>query len=107
MKLLPPSILKDVPPLYATEHLPLGQKFVRVKLFVPWSSWTFYVVECDPEGRTAWGLVNGLEDEFGYFDIAELEAMRGPGGLTVERDLHFSPCTVAELVQREKLKVSL
>lgn len=107
MELLPKSVLKDVPPLYRTERIPLAQKTVRVKLFIPWTNWTFFVIECDAEGKRAWGIVSGFEDEIGYFDIPELSAVRGPGGLTAERDLHFSPCTVAELVKRERLHIAL
>jgi hypothetical protein len=107
MELLPKSLLKDVPPLYGTESVPLAEKVVRLKLFIPWSSWTFYVVECDPDGVTAWGVVRGFCDEIGYFNVPELAAVRGPGGLTAERDLHFAPCTLAELVKRERLDLSL
>lgn len=106
MELLPNSILKDVPPLYATERVALAEKIVKAKLFIPWTNWTFFIIECDAEGKTAWGIVNGFEDEFGYFDIPELSAIRGPGGLTVERDIHFAPCTVAELVRRERLNLT-
>jgi len=89
MKLLPPEI--TIPALYATEHLPLGQKIVRAKLSVPWSNWTWFVCEYDAEQHLGWGLVSGLEDEWGYFSIDEIEALRGPGGLTVERDLNLAP----------------
>jgi hypothetical protein len=41
MELLPKSILKDVPALYATERVALAAKVVRAKLFVPWTAWTF------------------------------------------------------------------
>jgi hypothetical protein len=107
MEVIPPSIMKDMPALYATEHLPLAQKIVRVKLFVPWSSWTWYLIECEPDGPIAWGLVVGHENEFGYIDLNELESVRGPGGLTIERDLHFTPCTIADLVARERISLAL
>jgi hypothetical protein len=107
MKLLTPATLKDMPPLYATEHLPLADKIVRAKLFAPWSSWTWYLLECEPNGPIAWGLVVGHESEFGYIDLSELEAVRGPGGLTIERDIHFTPCTIAELIQRERVNITL
>lgn len=107
MKLLTPEIMKTMPALYATEHLPLAEKIVRAKLFTPWSSWSWYIIECEPDGPIAWGLAVGHESEFGYIDLSELEAVKGPGGLAVERDIHFDSCTVAELVQRERLRVSL
>lgn len=107
MRLLTRDIMKAMPNLYATESVPLGQKLVRAKLFTPWSSWTWFLIECEPDGPIAWGLVVGHESEFGYIDLAELEDVSGPGGLKVERDMHFEPCTVAELVRRERLHVSL
>jgi hypothetical protein len=36
------------------------------------------------------GLVVGLETELGYFTLNELESVRGPMGLKIERDRHFS-----------------
>lgn len=107
MKLVPESILKYMPPLYATEHVPLEEKVVRVKLFVPWSPWTFWLIECEKNGPVAWGLVVGHDAEFGYIDLSELEEVRGPSGLTIERDIHFAPCTVAELVRRERIPLRL
>ena len=37
------------------------------------------------------GLVYGHEREFGYFLLSELEEVRGPHGLPIERDLYFKP----------------
>ena len=39
--------------------------------------------------HAAFGAVIGLEEEWGYFSLTELESVRGPGGLTIERDLCF------------------
>lgn len=107
MKLIPDNIARTLPKLYETEHLPLADKIVRAKLFCPWSSWTWYLIECEVDGPIAWGLAVGFEAEFGYIDLGELGAVRGPGGLSIERDEHFQSCTVAELVQRERLAVAL
>jgi hypothetical protein len=107
MKLLTKDILKTMPTLYATEHVPLASKIVRAKLFTPWSNWTWYLIECEPDGPIAWGLVQGHECEFGYIDLSELEAVSGPGGLHIERDLHFIPCTVAEVIKRDRIQISI
>jgi Protein of unknown function (DUF2958) len=40
--------------------------------------------------------VVGHEREFGYFSVEELEAIRGPGGLTIERDLYWKPKALKE-----------
>jgi hypothetical protein len=54
---------------------------------------TWLLTELDPmEPDRAFGLCDlGLGfPELGYVSIAELESLRGPLGLWVERDLHFS-----------------
>jgi DUF2958 family protein len=107
MKLMPPEIAKNVPALYATEHLPLSEKTVHAKWFTPFSSWSWFIVEYDASQRLAFGLVTGIEGEWGYFSLDEIEAIRGPGGLTVERDLNFEPATVAVVAKRERLGISL
>jgi hypothetical protein len=69
-----------------------------VKFFAPWSNWTWYATEYDPAERVFFGLVVGLETELGYFSLAELESVRGPAGLKIERDLHWSPRPLKECV---------
>ena len=44
-----------------------------------------------------WGLVEGFEKEYGYFMLSELEEVRGPMGLPIERDLWFKPKTLEEI----------
>ena len=92
--LIPTSLAADLPPLYATEKQPDAP--ARIKLFTPDSSWTWYVVEYDPAERLCFGLVIGHERELGYFSLAELEGIRGPTGLPIERDLHFSPTPLSQ-----------
>ena len=43
------------------------------------------------------GLVFGHEREYGYFLLSELEEVRGPLGLPIERDLYFKPKPLAEI----------
>jgi hypothetical protein len=87
--LLPKEVADTLPPLYSTEKTP--DPLVVVKFFVPWNNWTFYATEgSEEEGDWRFfGLVDGHEKELGYFVLSELESIRGPGGLTIERDLHF------------------
>src|SRR5688572_23149564 len=85
-ELMPDGIANNVPALYATENVPLPDKIVHAKWFTPFSSWSWFIVEYDASQRLAFGLVIGMEDEWGYFSLDEIEAIRGPGGLTVERD---------------------
>lgn len=65
-----------------------------VKLFCPWGGATWLLTELDPEDPDiAFGLCDlGLGfPELGTVRISELESVRGPGGLRIERDLYFSP----------------
>ena len=103
MELMPKSIEVTLPRLYGTESVSLADKIVRLKLFCPWSPWTWYVVEYDPTERLCWGLVQGFEVEWGYFSLDDLEGIRGPGGLRIERDLQFEPMTVRAVVEGEHI----
>jgi hypothetical protein len=63
-----------------------------VKLFTPDAGATWLLTELDPaDPDLAFGLCDlGLGcPELGYVRITELESLRGPMGLPVERDLHF------------------
>jgi len=93
--LIPAAIAAVLPRLYATERV--ADPIAHVKLFTPDSSWTWYVTEYDPDQRLVFGLVRGLEDELGYFSIAELEKARGPLGLPIERDLHWQPTPLSQV----------
>ena len=62
-----------------------------VKLFTAWAGATWLLTELDEEGARLFGLCDlGLGfPELGYVSLAELEALRGPGGMRVERDQYF------------------
>ena len=90
MRLLPNSIRRRLPPLYATEHIPPEDKVAVVKFFTADSAWTLYGIEYDGHDRF-FGFVIGPHAEWGYFSLRELALARGPYGLPVERDIWFSP----------------
>ena len=65
-----------------------------VKLFCPWGAATWLLSELDPEDEDiAFGLCDlGFGcPELGSVRLSELAAVRGPAGLTIERDRHFKP----------------
>ena len=101
MELLPDSARARVPPLYAQEGN--ADPIVHVKYFTPDSGWTWYATEGSLEGDdfVFFGYVIGLESEWGYFALSELGAARGPLGLPIERDLHFHPAPISEVLRRE------
>ncbi|HEY9663176.1 MAG TPA: DUF2958 domain-containing protein [Allocoleopsis sp.] len=95
--LLPPEIRAQLPPLYSQDGN--SDAIAYVKFFAPGSNWTWYASKFDGED-TLYGLVQGFEEEMGYFSLEELETTRLPLGLTIERDLHFKPTPIAQLRQR-------
>jgi exonuclease III len=104
MKLLPKEIREKLPALYSQDGKG-GKAIVQVKFFTPDSNWTWYATEGEPMLNDAgsevdfqfFGLVDGLEKELGYFMLSELEEVRGPMGLPIERDLHWQPKTLSEI----------
>lgn len=86
---------EKLPPLYGGEEKGLNA-LAQVKFFTPDSNWTWYASEYDGE-NVFFGLVVGFAIEFGYFSLAELQTVRGPLRLPIERDLHFEPKSLREL----------
>ncbi len=94
MGLLTAELRHQLPPLYASAEQ--GDPIVWAKFFTPWTSWTWYAMEFDGDDLF-FGLVDGHELELGYFSLSELQSLRGPGGLEIERDLYFQPVSLQTL----------
>jgi hypothetical protein len=95
------SVSRDtLPELYSGEENGMDA-LALVKFFTPDSSWTWYVSEFDGSDLL-YGLVIGLEVEFGYTSLKELKSIRGPLGLQIERDLFFEPKSLRELFEKHK-----
>lgn len=108
-RLIDDETRRQLPPLYSQETRGLDA-LARLKFFTPDSSFTWYASEgayvdedgyCDTDKVKVdflfFGLVAGLDVELGYFALSELESVRGPLGLPIERDLYFEPKTLREL----------
>lgn len=90
MKLLTKELLAALPPLYSQDGK--GENALAVvKFFCPWNQWTWWASEYDPAEGIFFGKVRGFEVELGNFSLAELESVKGPGGLKIERDLYWTP----------------
>jgi len=96
-KLLDKASRERLPDLYSNEKKGLDAE-AQVKFFTPDSNWTWYASEFDGED-IFFGLVSGFEVELGYFSLAELKSVKGPLGLPIERDLHFQPKSLKELME--------
>lgn len=101
MELLPDELRASLPKLYSQE----GNRdpVVQIKYFTPDSSWTWYATEgqAEEDDFLFFGYVIGFEREWGYFTLNEMKAARGPLGLPIERDLHFKPGPLSEVLKQE------
>jgi hypothetical protein len=89
MKLLTNAIIEALPPLYATDGVPLEEKIVICKFFHRASNWTWFVFEGEKQedgDYLFFGMVHGFEKEMGYFVLSELSSITEP--MPIERDLH-------------------
>lgn len=92
MKLLTKGVLASLPPLYTNDGKSPKDIKVPLKLFNPCGSESWFFTEYDPETKIGYGYVTGTpEEEMGYTSIEELESLRLPYGLGIERDLHWNP----------------
>ena len=98
--LLDPEIREKLPKLYENEEQGLEAKAL-VKFFTPDAQWTWYASEFDGED-VFFGLVSGFEVELGYFSLKELQEVHGPLGLQIERDLHYEPKSLKELMEMHR-----
>jgi len=62
---------------------------VYARFFCPWNHWTWFAYEFDGED-IFFGFVKGDFDEHGTFSLSEMESVKGPMGLGIERDIHFT-----------------
>ena len=104
MKLLPKEIRETLPILGAQDGKG-GKAVAYVKFFTPSSSWSWFAISGEPVLSESGvevdfrflALVFGHEKELGYVLLSELEEVRGPMGLPIERDLYFKPKTLEEI----------
>ena len=101
MQLLTEEIKKMLPGLYVIENQ--DNPIVWVKFFTPDSCWTWYILEGSEQENEDWLLfayVEGMFNEFGYVSLRELENVRGPLGLKVERDITFVPTPISKVLMK-------
>jgi len=90
-ELFPDDLKAQIPKLYSQEGN--EDPMVYMKLFTPWTSWTWYFTEGEQQEDDFifFGYVIGQEREWGYTSLNELKSVTGPAGLQIERDIHFTP----------------
>lgn len=99
-KLMTDEMLERVPELYAQEDVALADKQVHAAYIIPFrSNWTWYMTEYDRESGDAFGLVLGIEPEWGYFNLEELKELNAQRLI-----LEDFPKTFRELKDTELIK---
>ena len=94
------EMLERVPELYAQEDVALADKEVHAAYIIPFrSNWTWYMTEYDKESGDAFGLVLGIEPEWGYFNLEELKELNAQRLI-----LEDFPKTFRELKDTELVK---
>ena len=86
-------------PLYSQDGKGLNA-VVGMKFFNPCGSGTWYVLEGKKQPNGDWlffGLVDLFERKYGYFTLSQLQSVKLPFGLKIERDMYFSPVKVGDL----------
>lgn len=87
MKLITKELENRFKEVGSQEHI--ADPIVIAKFFSPVGSATWYAYEYDSDSHICFGYVKGLGgDEFGYFSVDELESVKLPYGLRIERDLY-------------------
>ncbi len=77
---------------------------IVAKFFDPTDSATWYATQYNSERNICFGYVTGLfEDEWGNFSINELESLKRPFGLSIERDIHFKETFFNDLNKERRL----
>jgi len=101
MKLLTKDIEKKLEkhPLYSTDGQ--KEKEVIVKFFNPYGRGRWFVCEGEKQENGDWlffGLVELFEREFGYFTLSELQSIKTPYNLGIERDKGYKGKIVDGLI---------
>lgn len=76
---------------------------VIAKFFNPTGAGTWYATEYNPSDKTFYGYVSifgDWNDEWGYFSLTELESLKGPFGLGIERDLYFTETPSSKVINK-------
>ena len=99
--LMTKEMLERVPELYAQEKIDLADKEVHAAYIIPFrSNWTWYMTEYDRESGDAFGLVLGIEPEWGYFNLEELKELNAQRLILEDFPKTFREIKDTELVKQ-------
>ena len=96
MKFLTNEIRKQLPALGETDNQ--VDPIAIVKYFNPCGIGTWWACEFDPETGIFFGKADLGFPELGTFSLEELQSYKGPLGLGIERDNHFTPKPISKCI---------
>jgi len=102
MKLLTKELLERFEKVGSQQEV--EDPIIIAKFFNPVGAGTWYATEYDPENRIFFGYVSifrDWNDKWGDFALDELESLKLPLGLHIERDLHFGEKKFSEVIKNE------
>lgn len=76
---------------------------IIAKLFNPAGRGYWFATEYDPKTKIFFGYVSIFgdhNDEWGSFSLKELESVKGPFGLGIERDKYFKETRSSEIIKK-------
>ena len=96
--LLTTDIAAKIYPLEGNERI--QDPIVALKLFNPTGDGTWYIWAIDPETGYMYGVTDlHGEQEMGLIALSEIRAYRGRFGLGIERDQHFQPKPLSQILK--------
>lgn len=101
MKLINDEVKKRFSEVGSQENT--SDPIVVAKFFNPAGAQTWFATEYDEKQNICYGYVTGMhQDEWGYFSITEMEQVKLPFGLSIERDTSSSEKTISQWVPNLK-----
>jgi len=91
----------QIPQLYRTRQE--ADPMVWVKFFSPFFNWRWYIIEYEEVAglEIFYGWMVSSTEPQGRFIRTDLASMRAYFGITIEREVHFTPCRLSA-VEQEK-----
>lgn len=95
---------RRLPSLYSTSDA--TDPVVCIKLFTPYSSWTWLLTEYNPDTGVAFGYAYNAQypdgAELGYMNVRDMQALRtSQGWQAIERDAYWHPMPLSEAKRME------
>ena len=101
MKLMTKELLKQFKHIWRQEWE--KDPIVVAKFFNPCGAGTWYAIDYEEKEGMFFGYVSIFWDhcdEWGCFSLKELESLKFPWGLGIERDIHFTPARFSEIIKK-------